>query len=78
MEIETLQRLRMLALNELGYKPFMDTRRMAPSDKSKLCRLNQTKHDSMTQYEIINDFNCLVTEKILYAGAALENLPVSS
>ena len=76
MEIETLQRLRVLALHELGYKPFMDTSRMSFSDKSKLCKLIQSKHDSMNSDEIIAEFNSLVTDKILHPGASLENLPV--
>ena len=76
MEIETLQRLRVLALSEMGLAPFMDTSRMVPSEKAKLVNLIQTKHDIMKREEIIADFNTLVTKKIIYPGAPLEKYKI--
>ena len=71
MEKETLQRLRCLALAELGHGPFMDTRRMLPTDKAVLVDLIRAKHAALSPEEIIVAFNTLVNEKVLYAGADL-------
>ena len=76
MEKETLQRLRILALTEMGHSPWLDTSRFQKSEKSKLINLIQTKYESMTPEQIVNDFNSLVVEKILLPGETIEKLPV--
>ena len=53
MDTETLQRLRCIALVELGYNPFADSSRMRPSEKTKLVDLIYSKFESMTPDEII-------------------------
>ena len=76
MEKETLQRLRILALSEMGHSPWLDTSRFQKSEKSKLINLIQTKYESMTPEQIVIDFNSLVVEKILLPGETIEKLPV--
>ena len=76
MEKETLQRLRILALSEMGHSPWLDTSRFQKSEKSKLINLIQTKYESMTPEQIVIDFNSLVVEKILMPGETIEKLPV--
>ena len=76
MEKETLQRLRILALSEMGHSPWLDTSRFQKSEKSKLINLIQTKYESMSPEQIVNDFNSLVVEKILLPGETIEKLPV--
>jgi len=76
MEKETLQRLRILALSEMGHSPWLDTTRFQKSEKSKLIHLIQTKHDTMTPEQILNDFNTLIVEKVLQAGEGIEKLPI--
>jgi hypothetical protein len=76
MEKETLQRLRILALSEMGHSPWLDTTRFQKSEKSKLIHLIQSKHDTMTSEQIINDFNTLIVEKVLMPGETIEKLPI--
>ena len=76
MEKETLQRLRILALSEMGHSPWLDTSRFQKSEKSKLINLIQTKYESMTPEQIVIDFNSLVVEKILMPGEIIQKLPV--
>jgi len=76
MEKETLQRLRILALSEMGHSPWLDTTRFQKSEKSKLINLIQSKHDTMTPEQILNDFNTLIVEKVLQAGEGIEKLPI--
>ena len=76
MEKETLQRLRILALTDMGHSPWLDTSRFQKSEKSKLINLIQTKYESMSPEQIVNDFNSLVVEKILLPGETIEKLPV--
>ena len=76
MEKETLQRLRILALSEMGHSPWLDTSRFQKSEKSKLINLIQTKYESMSPEQIVIDFNSLVVEKILLPGETIEKLPV--
>ncbi len=76
MEKETLQRLRILALSEMGHSPWLDTTRFQKSEKSKLINLIQSKHDTMTSEQIINDFNSLIVEKVLQPGETIEKLPI--
>ncbi len=71
MERETLQRLRCIALAELGHGPFSDTRRMQPREKEALLDLIRAKHAALSEEEIIVAFNTVVNEKILYPGADL-------
>ena len=71
MERETLQRLRCIALSELGHGPFSDTRRMQPKDKEALLDLIRAKHAALSAEEIVAQFNVLVNEKVLYPGADL-------
>ena len=74
MEKETLQRLRILALTEMGHSPWLDTSRFQKSEKSKLINLIQTKYESMSPEQIVIDFNSLVVEKILLPGETIEKL----
>ena len=76
MEKETLQRLRILALTQMGHSPWLDTSRFQKSEKSKLINLIQTKYESMSPEQIVIDFNSLVVEKILLPGETVEKLPV--
>ena len=76
MEKETLQRLRILVLSEMGHSPWLDTSRFQKSEKSKLINLIQTKYESMSPEQIVIDFNSLVVEKILLPGESIEKLPV--
>ena len=76
MEKETLQRLRILALTDMGHSPWLDTSRFQKSEKSKLINLIQTKYESMTPEQIVIDFNSLVVEKNLLPGETIEKLPV--
>ena len=76
MEKETLQRLRILALNDMGHSPWLDTSRFQKSEKSKLINLIQTKYESMSPEQIVNDFNSIGVEKILLPGETIEKLPV--
>ena len=76
MEKETLQRLRILALSEMGHSPWLDTSRFQKSEKSKLINLIQTKYESMSPEQIVIDFNSLVVEKNLLPGETIEKLPV--
>ena len=76
MEKETLQRLRILALSEMGHSPWLDTSRFQKSEKSKLINLIQTKYESISPEQIVIDFNSLVVEKILLPGETIEKLPV--
>ena len=76
MEKETLQRLRILALSEMGHSPWLDTTRFQKSEKSKLINLIQSKHDTMTSEQILNDFNTLIVEKLLLPGESIEKLPI--
>ncbi len=76
MEKETLQRLRILALSEMGHSPWLDTTRFQKSEKSKLINLIQSKHDTMTSEQILIDFNSLIVEKVLMPGETIEKLPI--
>ena len=76
MEKETLQRLRILALSEMGHSPWLDTSRFQKSEKTKLINLIQSKYDTMTAEEIANEFNGLIVEKLLLPGETIEKLPV--
>jgi hypothetical protein len=78
MDTETLQRLRCIALVELGYNPFSDSTRMRPSEKTKLVDLIYSKFESMSADEIISEFNVLVHEKVFYNGADLEKYKVTA
>jgi hypothetical protein len=76
MEIETLQRLRIIALSEMGHSPWLDTSRFQKSEKSKLVNLIQSKYDTLTSDQIVEQFNTLIVEKILLPGPGIEKLPV--
>ena len=76
MEFETLQRLRIICLTEMGHSPWLDTSRFQKSEKSKLCRLIQSKYDTLSSDEILKEFNILITENILLPGNPIEKLPV--
>jgi hypothetical protein len=76
MDTETLQRLRCIALVELGYSAFADSTRMRPSEKTKLVDLIYSKFESMSADEIIAEFNVFVHEKVFYNGADLEKYKV--
>ena len=76
MEKETLQRLRVIALCEMGHSPWLDTSRFQRSEKTKLVTLIQTKHATMSPEEIVAEFNALVVEKILLPGEGIAKLPV--
>ena len=76
MEKETLQRLRVLALSEMGHSPWLDTSRFQKSEKTKLVNLIQTKHATMSPAEIVEAFNTLIVEKVLLPGEGIEKLLV--
>jgi hypothetical protein len=76
MDTETLQRLRILALSEMGHSPWLDTTKFQKSEKTKLCNLIQAKYDTLSSEEIVRDFNILITEKVLVQGTSIERLPV--
>jgi len=78
MEKETLQRLRILALSEMGHSPWLDTSRFQKGEKSRLINLIQSKHDTLTSEQIIQDFNALIAEKVLLPGEGIEKLPVQT
>ena len=76
MEKDTLQRLRVIALCEMGHSPWLDTSRFQRSEKTKLVTLIQTKHATMSLEEIVREFDTLVVEKILLPGEGIAKLPV--
>ena len=76
MERETMQRLRIIALTEMGHSPWLDTSRFQKNEKTKLINLIQAKHSSMSADEILQEFNTLIVEKILMPGDSIEKLPV--
>ena len=76
MERETLQRLRIIALCEMGHSPWLDTSRFQKSEKTRLISLIQAKHASMSADDILLEFNSLIVEKILMPGDSIEKLPV--
>jgi len=76
MDTETLQRLRILALTEMGHSPWMDTSRFQKAEKAKLCSIIQGKYDMLTGEQILSEFNTLIIEKLLLSGNAIEKLPV--
>ena len=76
MERETLQRLRIIALCEMGHSPWLDTSRFQKSEKTKLVNLIQAKHATMTGDNILHEFNSLIVEKLLLPGECIEKLPV--
>ena len=76
MERETLQRLRVIALCEMGHSPWLDTSRFQRSEKTKLVTLIQTKHATMSPEEIVREFDTLVVEKLLLPGEGIAKLPV--
>ena len=76
MEKETLQRLRRIALCEMGHSPWLDTSRFQRSEKTKLVTLIQTKHATMSLEEIVREFDTLVVEKLLLPGEGIAKLPV--
>jgi len=78
MDTEMLQILRCIGLKEMGMGPFTDSRRMKPSEKSRLVALIKSKIETQTSEEIIADFNILVSENIFYNGAPTHQYPVSS
>ena len=76
MDTDTLQRLRILALTEMGHGPWLDTSRFQKSEKTKLVNLIQSKYDTLTPEQIVEQFNILIVEKILLPGEGIEKLPV--
>ena len=76
MDTDTLQRLRILALTEMGHSPWLDTSRFQRSEKTKLVNLIQSKYDTLTPEQIVEQFNILIVEKILLPGEGIEKLPV--
>ena len=76
MERETLQRLRIIALCEMGHSPWLDTSRFQKSEKTRLINLIQAKHATMSADDILHEFNSLIVEKILMPGDSIEKLPV--
>ena len=76
MERETLQRLRIIALSEMGHSPWLDTSRFQKSEKTKLVNLIQAKHEALSAEEIVQEFNSLIVEKLLLPGESIEKLPV--
>jgi hypothetical protein len=78
MDTETLQRLRILALTEMGHSPWMDTSKFQKSEKTKLVSIIQGKYDMLTSEQIIREFNTLIIENILLPGNTIEKLPVQT
>jgi hypothetical protein len=78
MDTETLQRLRILALTEMGHSPWMDTSKFQKSEKTKLVSIIQGKYDMLTSEQIISEFNTLIIENILLPGNTIEKLPVQT
>ena len=78
MERETLQRLRVIALCEMGHSPWLDTSRFQRSEKTKLVTLIQTKHATMSLEEIVREFDTLVVENYFCQGKASQNCRFSS
>ena len=78
MEKETLQRLRILSLVEMGHSPWLDTSRFQKGEKSRLINLIQAKHATMSPDDILQDFNALIAEKVLLPGEGIEKLPVQT
>ena len=76
MDTDTLQRLRILSLTEMGHSPWLDTSRFQKSEKTKLVNLIQSKYDTLTPEQIVEQFNILIVEKILLPGEGIEKLPV--
>ena len=76
MERETLQRLRIIALCEMGHSPWLDTSRFQKSEKTRLISLIQAKHATMSADDILQEFNSLIVEKLLLPGDSIEKLPV--
>ena len=76
MDTDTLQRLRILALTEMGHSPWLDTSRCQKSEKTKLVNLIQSKYDTLTPEQIVEQFNILIVEKNLLPGEGIEKLPV--
>ena len=76
MDTDTLQRLRIIALTEMGHSPWLDTSRFQKSEKTKLVNLIQSKYDTLTSEQIVEQFNILIVEKILLPGEGIEKLPV--
>ena len=76
MDTDTLQRLRIIALTEKGHSPWLDTSRFQRSEKTKLVNLIQSKYDTLTPEQIVEQFNILIVEKILLPGEGIEKLPV--
>ena len=76
MEKETLQRLRIMSLVEMGHSPWLDTSRFQKGEKSRLINLIQSKHATMSADDILHEFNSLIVEKLLLPGETIEKLPV--
>jgi len=76
MDPEILQRLRIICLIEMGHSPWLDTSRFQKSEKSKLINLIQSKYETLSQEQIITEFNTLMVERILMPGESIAKLPV--
>jgi len=76
MDPEILQRLRIICLSEMGHSPWLDTSRFQKSEKSKLINLIQSKYETLSQEQIITEFNTLMVERILMPGESISKLPV--
>ncbi len=76
MNLELLQKLKVLALLEMHHSAWQDTSRFQRGEKSKLCRIIQAKFDSMTADQITQEFNETVNEPLFQSRAALDKYPV--
>jgi hypothetical protein len=76
MNLELLQKLKVLALLEMHHAAWTDTTRFQRGEKSKLCRIIQAKFDSMTPEAITAEFNDTVNETLFQSGAALDKYPI--
>jgi hypothetical protein len=76
MNLELLQKLKVLALLEMHHAAWTDTTRFQRGEKSKLCKLIQAKFDNMTADQITQEFNDTVNDKLFQSGAALDKYPI--
>ena len=76
MNLELLQKLKVLALLEMNHKAWQDTSRFQRGEKSKLIKLIQAKFDSMTPEAIAQEFDETVADKLFHVGAQLDRYPI--
>ena len=76
MDLALLQKLKVLALIEMHHPCWQDTTRFQRGEKSKLCRIIQSKFDSQTVESIEAEFNETVADKLFYVGAPLDKYAI--